>query len=457
MGLYGVYHLSYGFTGRPPKSAAAYHVFSSLIDLTVVGVYGFGAFQVDRNAGKWHLILDDPSLKTYLVPVLYYVLIGAGCLHCFSLGGSLWLGWIFHRICLLPPDMNPLESHLTARPTANQRKRSSATTLGSTEDMKRLSTPLESHRRSGMPYENLSREPSVPFLHVRAESYCSRSSQPPRINLPQRQYQIVPGNASRSSLASVEPRHLSYPIPSQRGSYSELSLEEPADAGLPSDQNTSEKSQHRVETRLPTDSIISRTQNRYRKRDRIADRASRPCRSDQAYSALLQLSNTDDADVEEFQDENISSENERAIELSRSERSVHPDPLGSNPSAPSPPRSRTTHSPWKQSSLSEISGNAQLMSRAEDSDGDKAQRWDEGTQLPRKKTPWPDLNELSRPYGELKSATPPVIVGDTRKVSSGNDYDSSAMPTRRNVSGKIAEEGRGGEQFSRSPYLRNRN
>lgn len=77
----------------------------------------------------------------------------------------------------------------------------------------------------------------------------------------------------------------------------------------------------------------------------------------------------------------------------------------------------------------------------------------------------------SKPYGQLKSATPPIIVGEdlpagspgTRQVSSGNDYDlgsdrylyygdnNGAVSNtfgRRNVSGKIAEEGRAYSRYS---------
>ncbi|ERT02935.1 hypothetical protein HMPREF1624_01239 [Sporothrix schenckii ATCC 58251] len=78
----------------------------------------------------------------------------------------------------------------------------------------------------------------------------------------------------------------------------------------------------------------------------------------------------------------------------------------------------------------------------------------------------------SKPYGQLKSATPPIMVGKdlaagspsgTRQVSSGNDYDLGSDRylyygdnnagvantfSRRNVSGKIAEEGRAFNRYS---------
>lgn len=50
-------------------------------------------------------------------------------------------------------------------------------------------------------------------------------------------------------------------------------------------------------------------------------------------------------------------------------------------------------------------------------------------------------------YGDLKPGTPPIMIGakKSRHVSSGNDFgDMSSGFRGRDVSGKIAEEGRGG-------------
>lgn len=60
----------------------------------------------------------------------------------------------------------------------------------------------------------------------------------------------------------------------------------------------------------------------------------------------------------------------------------------------------------------------------------------------------PETDFYSKPYGQLQSGTPPVVVGGNRQVSSGNDYGDLAGKRdfsfgKRNVSGKIAEEGRG--------------
>ncbi len=56
-------------------------------------------------------------------------------------------------------------------------------------------------------------------------------------------------------------------------------------------------------------------------------------------------------------------------------------------------------------------------------------------------------NFKAKYYGDLRAATPPVLIatGNGRQVSSGNDFGSKGamkIYDRRDVSGKIAEEGR---------------
>ncbi|CAN8102421.1 unnamed protein product [Discula destructiva] len=65
----------------------------------------------------------------------------------------------------------------------------------------------------------------------------------------------------------------------------------------------------------------------------------------------------------------------------------------------------------------------------------------------------PEADFYAKPYGELRASTPPIVAGGDRQVSSGNDYTVSGMGGgqaakryfsfgRRNVSGKLVEEGR---------------
>src|SRR5690242_20333032 len=157
---YAIYHLARDAAGRTPGSSSAYSVFAAVSDLTTLVLYAFGAFTMHQNSDKWITRLDDQALMDYFVPAAYYGTIGAGGLHLLSFAISLWLGVVFRKISMMPPDMNPLEGHLTARPK-HKKSKSSVSTF-STTDEKRLSAPLENHRRSGVPYEDISRPPSVP-------------------------------------------------------------------------------------------------------------------------------------------------------------------------------------------------------------------------------------------------------------------------------------------------------
>lgn len=68
-------------------------------------------------------------------------------------------------------------------------------------------------------------------------------------------------------------------------------------------------------------------------------------------------------------------------------------------------------------------------------------------------------NFKSKHYGELKPGTPPIMLGgsNNRQVSSGNDFINNGgfKVGRREVSGKVAEEGRvGGDGKGWGPRFR---
>jgi hypothetical protein len=180
-----------------------------------------------------------------------------------------------------------------------------------------------------------------------------------------------------------------------------------------------------------------------------------------AYAALNQGYSSDEAeDDDEDEDE---------------ENANHPNPLRSNPSdlglSPRPSTPYQDPRPAK-AALTEISLNDRRVSASGDiTDAKPAGGWvqarkeqiemkkDEGDDDKKKKrrlsfryrnsSIQPESDFYSKPYGELKPATPPVTdlaLGSSRRQvssSSGVDIASGGLSTfgRRNVSGKIAEEG----------------
>ncbi|KAI0161647.1 hypothetical protein GGR52DRAFT_132234 [Hypoxylon sp. FL1284] len=393
------------------------------------------------------------------------------------------------------------------------------------DDSKRLSTPLEDYRSSGTPYETLSRPPSIPFMHTRSgsrDSFAS-SKRDSRTDLPSRQYHITPGNTPRDSPRNSVAQSLadlqrqSTPRLAQRGSYTEVPLHETGvttPSSLRPNSAAVAPAQHQPINASPTrvakfteawyasESLINRTQERRRAQDaeeRRQSQQSQQQRRSQQYEALNARYDFDDDDDDDSDRENMmrpgfSDDDEDdggAIDVSGQ---MHPDPLRLHP-VPAGKAQLTTRptsdliagrqkTPFEPAAarasvgaLSEISLNPRSASGSQDiADEKKApapatsfwrrstigRRAAGGGGGLRNSSIQADGDFYSKPYGELKSATPPVMglgagnsPGGARQVSSGNDYADLGSGTawRRNVSGKIAEEGLAGKRYSRYSIL----
>ncbi|KAH7327867.1 hypothetical protein B0I35DRAFT_415927 [Stachybotrys elegans] len=448
---YAVFHFSRDAAGRTPASTAAYQVFAAVSDVVVLGLYAFGAFITHRDSGTWGALIDPPDhpeILGTLTPVLYYTFVGAGGLHFISLAISIWLGWAFRQITLLPPDMNPLEDNLTARPL-HKRNKSSVASFSTYGTEKRDSIIGGSPRKSGVPSEASQHQFTVPFSHTRTQSrdsFASRESQ--QLNLPSRQYQIMPGNSARNSVASLESNRMSA-YGAHRGSYAEVPTDDPtASLHASSPRDSQQRVGKFTETWKPTDSLISRTNQK--NREIAAAKAGHRARASKSYAALNQRYNMDDMSDSEDEKENNG---QRTDGENAPYGSMHPNPLRSHPAdlkRASVPRMKTPFYP-AANSLGEINNNQRRVSASRDIADQHSNMVAHGY-VNARHTVHVDDYVYSRPYGDLKPATPPVLVGNNRKVSSGNDYDlgsSSRAYERRNVSGKIMEEGRSGDRGSR--------
>lgn len=382
----------------------------------------------------------------------------------------------------MPPDMNPLEDNLTAR--GHNRNRSSVATsyTAMSEQSKRQSTPMEDRRRSGAPYEDLARPPSVPFMHTRSGSRDSVVSS--KYDLPSRQYGVEPGNSPRNSITSpADLKRLSKPA-SGRGSYTEIPLHETGtfrpDSGIDISDLPSPGRQARfTEAWYTSDSLITRTQERQRA-ENAAAAADVVANKTRAYEALAQRYDEDTSDDED-QENNMRPDHADVSDLDDSymSSSMHPNPLRSNPtptastvsSAPTVPphghnmgtnipRAKTPFYTLHGQALGEISINSRLVSGSQDiTDQKPAGRPGSLMARNRDSSIQPEDNFYSKPYGELKAATPPLTnIGTGRQVSSGTDFDLGSGNKgyggyRRNVSGKVAEEGMAGRRSSRYAML----
>jgi hypothetical protein len=421
-----------------------------------MGLFAFGALTVRNSGSQWHTRLDDQNIIDVFIPTVYYLIISAGGLHFVSLCISLYLGLMFRKIACMPPDMNPLEPTLTTR-AKHKKNKSSVATASTDVSEKRFSTPLEDRRRSGVPYEDVSRPPTIPFLQTRGGSLESLRSRDSRLDLPSRQYQITPSYSPRSSATSAELKRMSRPRSAHLGSYTELPLGDTGSSrsstgrtSNPPANAAQQRAGKFTETWNATESLISRTQARNRAMNAMT--AGTQTRGSKSYQALSQRYGQQDmsgSESERDEDGLTGSdfENEKGS-------GVHPNPLRSHP--PTPPRAKAPLY-TRSSVLSEVSLNERKSSGSMDIADEKppalgGRPW----QRNRDSSIQPESAFYAKPYGELKAATPPIMVGSKRQVSSGNDYDTtySSAYGRRSVSGKIAEEGRGGARgYSRYSVL----
>ncbi|KAI1323006.1 hypothetical protein F5Y16DRAFT_384901 [Xylariaceae sp. FL0255] len=489
--VYAVYHLARPARARPPASSAAYQFFAVITDLAIVAIYAIGAISTVNQSKTWSTILADKSYVPIFIESEYYGLIGTGGTHLISLGISLYLALMFRRIANMPPDMNPLESNLTSRVKHKRNKSSMSMASTSTGNTKRLSTPLENYRSSGAPYETLSRPPSIPFMHTRSGSQESMASKrDSRVDLPSRQYQITPGNSPRASprqsVASfADMKRMSNPRLAQRGSYMEIPLHEtgspvasrPDSAAQPINASPTRLGKF-TEAWYASESLVNRTQQRNRAVNAAEKQASDRSK---AYEALNTRYGDEDEEGESDSDrENVmkadsDDEYDGPINVMGN---IHPNPLRLNPLTSTPPRQKTPFHPRDpQPALTEMSHNARRSMSGDIADAPlrssepiaPARRstilsnWRNSTGKGlRNSSIQPEDQFYSKPYGELKSATPPIMVGNetlgvddkkaSRQVSSGNDFDAPAGRKggyRRHVSGRAAEEGLAGPGTSR--------
>ncbi|KAK4230065.1 hypothetical protein QBC38DRAFT_534639 [Podospora fimiseda] len=414
---YGIIHLFKPAGSRTPGSSTAYHAFAGLSDFCVIPLYAYGVYQTHQQGELWQTIIGDETMLDYFVPAIYYSLIAAGGLHLISLAISAWLAVMFRKITQLPPDMNPLESHLTAR--AHKRNKSSLATVStaytdSTET--RMSTPAD--RRS------------VPFSHTRQNSEItltnnSSSHRDSRLDLPSRQYQIQPAN--RASLPPPPPPHSSSPKTSRPTSLYSLPLQAQVSSGTVSSfrvagsttQQPSPKAEVQprsakfTEAWYTSPSLVARTRAK-------------------SYNTLHH--NPDDDNSDDSDDENddqFDGDNNYRTSLGQS---AHSNPLGSNPASKKGGFSRLRDSVVHKR-MSALNGERDI--------GEAGRMRDSSIQLD-------EGFVVTKRYGELKPGTPPIPYGEEQRgnnrVVSSTGHDLGDMGFEgggrmRHVSGRQAEEG----------------
>ncbi|PHH71134.1 hypothetical protein CDD80_5493 [Ophiocordyceps camponoti-rufipedis] len=376
--LYGVHHLARSSALRPPASSAAYQAFAGFTDLFISCACTYGAFYTHHNGGSWSTLLNNLDLVHVFVQAATYIFIVLGCLSLVTLFISLWLGLVFRRISLMPPDMNPLEEHLTARPRGEVNKRSSTTTSTAEDDWGLLSGTTE--KQMGKP---TLRTPCIPFAFTRAQARDSRMT---GNALPvQSSAYGYPSNGSRLTMHTLARGQHS-------GMYTKLAAEE---LGWPS-QSSDNSMQKSFGDRLPTESLAGWKDTRA---GQFGPLTAPRCRIDGSSEAGRR------------QAEDTRSElSERPLNLQLSgttKRAGHP---------PTSDRMRLYDSDTMGAKMTNYDCLSDTSSR--------------GTVMSKR-----GKGDISKSSEEMPHMAPPIILSNKRNVSSGNSYQSERIPVHERQSG----------------------
>lgn len=436
---YGVYHLSLRVNHRTPASSASYMLFASFLDASIIPCYALGSVVAKTRQEGWTTILSNQELAPIFSKVVFYLFTAGAGLHLLTLALAINLAITFRRITQLPPDMNPLEDNLTSRHSVHKRNKSSISTFTATNSNR--NSILEDKRASGSPYEDLSRPPTVPFFHTRSQSTDSFTSYnstvpPSRDSLPSRQYGVQPSNVSqRSSMVDIK-RNSYYSPQSKRGSYAELPLSDSPNYQIHNSDETEKASSFRSMPRKQ-----ERGSDGWYANDSLTSRTPKKPVQTQGYQPVTQPYDSASSD----------------ISTNYSRPHIHPNPVGANPPTPNRrpnfPRGSTVsnHSPLSEISTNKRQSSSTYSSNSNDIADHHHHLFPEHQNETPSQTQRPVVREKesfkTKMYGELKPGTPPVMVGGDlgrRQVSSGVDYGTNVgKPGKRDVSGKIVEEGRG--------------
>ncbi|MCJ1260959.1 hypothetical protein MMC22_000823 [Lobaria immixta] len=193
---------------------------------------------------QWQTLFnsDDARFKIVLSNFLFSVVDGG--LHLISLIISLYLAIIFREISKLPPDMNPLEDNLTSR-----HKRNKSSLLDN-----RTSATMTTNRNSKVEGGLISPPRTVPFLQTRADSLTNlaniphpdSSPQTSRVDLP---YPLYDEPLSKRSSAA----EIGFPLSTVRPTSSKYSDETRSDSTRPPSTNRSRSTAPSIPDDIPDD------------------------------------------------------------------------------------------------------------------------------------------------------------------------------------------------------------
>ncbi|KAF2479597.1 hypothetical protein BDY17DRAFT_349125 [Neohortaea acidophila] len=127
--LYALYHLCRSATARTAASSASYHVFALVTDVALLPFYIIMCLNARANylanpsdPFRWASLLKQKADTTDLLFATFTVSAVITGFHLVSACLDLYLALTFKKIASLPPDANPLEDNLTSRTSTRMSK-----------------------------------------------------------------------------------------------------------------------------------------------------------------------------------------------------------------------------------------------------------------------------------------------------------------------------------------------
>ncbi|KAI9672517.1 MAG: hypothetical protein M1817_003283 [Caeruleum heppii] len=184
---YAIYHLAHRPTSRTPASSSAYFFFSLFLSVSLLPLLAYTALlahaqrYADPGPPPWTSVFPNKPMSTDTLIFALFIIatINAG-FHLLTAGICLYLGLTFRTISKMPPDMNPLEDNLTSRSHKKKNSDMSFLTDGdrtnnrfsqaTTASVTSFAGPTDPRRGSQATFDQPpSSSRTVPFMQTRAD------------------------------------------------------------------------------------------------------------------------------------------------------------------------------------------------------------------------------------------------------------------------------------------------
>lgn len=187
-------------------------IFAAVVDACLIPFFVFSAIMsrtqyTNRSEAQdqWQTLFNTDDARFKIVFSNFLFSLVNGSFHLISLIISLYLATIFHQISKLPPDMNPLEDNLTSR-----HKRNKSSLIDNRMSQQSTSATTTTNRNSKAEDGLISPPRTVPFLQTRVDTltnlanipYPDSSPRTSRVDLPYPLYDEP--LSKRSSVADIE-------------------------------------------------------------------------------------------------------------------------------------------------------------------------------------------------------------------------------------------------------------